>query len=317
MIKTPIDHIPAAAPAEGHPPARNTVLVHELADRWFAKYKADGKMDYASAIPELPYRASLAGSRCDRQTYYRMAHTEESNPNTVADVWRMNIGSMIHEALGDTLANLGPQWKQEVNVDLRTIGIPGSAHADLVRHDDNGTPNLVAELKSINGFGFKDTATNFKGPAKGPKFGHILQGLLAASALGVDKLVVAYLSLENLSPAMAAQYSDSDHGRFAAEWQYRVSALEPTLTHERGRILRLVNAVETETLPARTLDDPEYPAGATVVDWPKSRKARWHLQSGDRIVQAGETWMCDYCTHRDICIADGVGTAVTLDHEFF
>jgi hypothetical protein len=50
-------------------------------------------------------------------------------------------------------------------------------------------------LKTVNGFSFKMKATGFKGPAEGPSWAHILQGALAARALGADTMIIAYLSM--------------------------------------------------------------------------------------------------------------------------
>jgi len=340
-IKKQHEGLPLASRAEGTPPSKHPILVHRIAEAWFERYVAEGGLDYQAAIPELPYRASLAGSRCDRQMLWRMIGHEPSNPNTIADHWRMYVGNIVGGALGEEMKNPGAQyedvdvmWDAEVNVDLRTIGIQGSAHADLVRYrytgDDVGNatidwltrylwvPDLVVELKTAGGFAFKRQSTSFSGPPSGPKYGHIVQGALAAAALGAPKLMVAYLALDMLSVGEAKKQHVDDIGRFGAEWHYMTEDIELAVEHERLRIKRLLHQRDHDILPTRTLDDPtEYPAGAVVVRFPGGAKAQWQVQVDDSIVDAGTTWMCDYCEFNKDCKEAGDGTVVSFDEDLF
>lgn len=348
-------------------------MVNVLADAWFAKYLADDIDNKPHAIPGRRFRLSSVAHRCDRQLWFGMTRTTKSNPPGVASAWRMGLGAMVHEKLGDVVATLGNGWRSEIVVDLRSIGIDGSGSIDLVRfvdkervgpmlnepmrlYDerrviDSGTagapdevshvehryctpnagkitkwlregewdpevekPVAVTELKTLNGFGFKMSATNFKGPAEGPKYPHVLQGALAGLVLEVTDLLVGYLAMECLSPDMAKTFCEHEWGRFAAEWHFSIPALKGLLDAEIMRINRVMTMAEANVLPARELHAPEYPPG-TVVDDPAHR-GRWSLRIGGEITQTGTTWFCDYCDWRDECIARGVGDAPVESDPF-
>jgi hypothetical protein len=328
-IKRSVEDLPYAKPRQGVPPAAQPVVVHRLAEAWFDEYVEKGNLDYLAAIPELPYRASMAGTRCDRQMWYKLTSADATNPPTLSGYWRMGLGSMVHDALqatltaefvGDTDDRL-VKWEVEVDVDLRTIGIQGSAHADLVRYkratiDDEWQADLVVELKTVGGFAFKMAVSSMKGPPQGPKYGHVVQGALAAAGLGASKLAIGYLSMENISASMAHTVN-TDLDKFCAEWQYRMEDMADVVEAERIRITRILKQVDAEILPIRSIDDPlEVSAGAVIVDFPPKRKARWQVVVNDTIIDTGDYWACDYCDFKDRCVADGPGDVVTTEAEF-
>lgn len=322
-IRRTIEHLPPAEQTAPKLPSRNPFILRPLVESWWKRYQDSGKDTLALALPEAgPYRASWAGTRCDRALYYKLAGVETTEKFTVADQWRMDAGSMVHEQLGAVYAVMPGDWRMEEAIDLRTIGIPGSSHGDVVEWVD-GQARTVVELKTINGFGFKSAASNFKGGAQGPRWGHVIQALLSAAALGADRIVIAYVSLELISPDIAARTtvngtSDDEllreMGRFAAEWHLTVEDLRPVLDHEVARIQRIVAFTETELLPARELHDPEYADGAVVFN---PNTGAWTATSPDTgtITATGTTWACRYCAHRTRCIEDGKGTPVTMRQD--
>lgn len=344
---------------EGFPPVPTPLYVTKLAEAWFAEATEEG-LDNPKVLPELPYRASDTSTRCDRALHYKLNDVEKSNPPTMADHWRFRLGHLVHEGVQKYVGLIVPNARAEIEVDLRSIGIEGSGHADMVTFvcKAHGLPMLlrdranlagsgvhmtyaclgprdpapeevgqrcvtgllapgqwdpavergehVLELKSTGGFSYKVTATSFKGPPQGPRFGHILQGALAGAALGADRVCVGYLSLENLSPSLAKDFSNAEVGRFAAEWWYSMPELSPIVEAEAKRIERLLRFRGTDMLPARELHDPSYPAGAVITDPAPSRgNAPWQVQHGDNIVAMGSAWECAYCDFRDRCVKDG------------
>ena len=303
-INRSIQDLPRADRPEGNIPAKNNFVAEAIADAWYDAYIANGEDQLGHAIPEAgPYRGSFASKRCNRALAYGLERIQPSNPPTQADMWRMGLGSTVHEMLQRIVADLFPGSENEVKIDLRPIGVPGSSHADIVM-DYNGRKTLV-ELKSINGFGFKMIATPFKGAPEGARFGDVMQGALAAAALGCEQLVVAYLAMEVVSPQLAKDYSETEAGRFAAEWHYTVEELQPIITAEVKRITTLVDYVAEHgaKLVRRELVAPEYPEGAIVTD---PARGMWIVRGeGQAIEDTGDTWMCAYCWHRDLCINDG------------
>ena len=64
-------------------------------------------------------RISMAGS-CARNIAYFAQGVAQSNPPSVADHWRMGIGTLMHEALQPVIEAAFPGAESEVLVDLRT-----------------------------------------------------------------------------------------------------------------------------------------------------------------------------------------------------
>lgn len=342
-IKQSRADLPPAPPKPARLPTRNPIIIEPFFTKWLEELLATGYDELALAIPEAgPYRASWASKRCDRALWYALNGVEVSNPLGVHDYWRFWLGTQVHQAIEPVMRRLGDGWIPEINVDLRPIGIPGSAHADLVRFvDKNGEPweyvgpddndpklhfympggsendtivlregeydpelmfaTDVAEVKSVGGYSFKVCATNFKGPAEGPRFGAVVQGAMAAVALNAERFEVVNISLEPVGPDLAKTYSDSDVGRIAAEWHFDMDHMRKLVAKEAERVGRL----DSETLPERELHDPEYPVGAVVVN---PHAGAWHLVRDGNVDQAGKTWFCAHCPHRDQCIADGAST---------
>lgn len=308
IINDGIAELPRSSGTNGNPPSKNNFVAEAIAQRWW-ETMADREAK-ATAIPEAgPYRASMAGSRCDRALWYQLLGIEESNPVGVADAWRMGLGSTIHEMLQSIAADMFgsvdgvANAQSEVKVDLRPIGLPGSAHLDMIIEYEGR--KIAVEIKSMAGFGFKVAATTFKGPPQGPRYGHVLQGALAAKAAGCDGLIVAYLAMENVSPQLAAAYATSEAGRFAAEWHYTIDELEEHIQDEIDRMHRIIQAtVEAPDQPiTATVIDPEIPLGAEISN---PRNGGWVVLDENNVVErTGSTWLCGYCRHQDRCIEDG------------
>ena len=304
-IKKSIEDLPRSNRPTGNPPSSNNFVVAAVAQEWERKDEIKHERDLARAIPEAgPYRASYASKRCNRQLFYSLRGVEQSNPPSLADYWRFALGHTVHEMLQEVIVDAFPEAEAEVDIDLRPIGIPGSAHADLVM-EYKGRKVLV-EIKSVGGYKFKLAATTFHGPAEGPSSGHVLQTAMSAKAHGCDSIVIAYLSLENVSPNLAKSYGTGDEGRFAAEWHYEVQELDGMLATETERInnvLLAVNNPEVTKVP-RQLVDTDVPKGAIVND---PSNGGWVLvEPGTRsIEETGSHWMCGYCEYRDRCISDG------------
>jgi hypothetical protein len=87
--------------------------------------------------------------------------------------------------------------------------------------------------------------------------------------------------------------------------------LMPFVEAEVARVKRVEDAIEQGVLVRRRLDDPEYPAGAEVID-PLASRAPWQVMGADgSIVDTGAYWGCAYCPWRSRCGQDG--TSETLN----
>lgn len=346
--------LPDAGPQSGHPPVKQPLVIHHLARLWHEHYLAAGEDERAFAVPGTRFRASWAGG-CARNLGYRIAEHDArealneavaedrdrgacnelaaiaealapSNPPSVSDAWRMGLGTLVHNALEETIASLTdifPGATFEVAVDMRP-DLDGSGTVDIVIRMDAhaalkaglltdeqfegisiGTEFvIVIELKTINGFGYKMSATTFKGPAEGPRHSAVLQGALTAVALKADLLIVGYLSLECISPDVAARNGLDDIGRFAAEWHFTPEQFTSLAEREHLRVKRVLEFVDAGELAPRAIADPEIPAKARITD---PSTGAWQVvdPTSNQIISAGKTWYCGYCWNRDRCIKDG------------
>lgn len=302
-IAKDLSDLPTASKPAGNPPVAEPQFVSAIAESWFNQYLANGEHMRSKANESLPYRASFAAFRCDRQLHYAMSNQPRPVPN-IADAYRMSLGTLVHSGLEDAIKATFPNAQFEVEVDLTPIGVSGSAHADIVTYLDQTKPQVdaVVEVKTVNGFGFKSMATDFKGPAQGPRSGHILQAALSAMALDADRVVIAYLSMENLSPNLK-RYTQSDIGRFAAEWEYDRETYTAIAKREIARIQRVTNWLGIpELIAPTTVHDDDVPEGAFIQD---PSRGMW-IQSTDTggIADTGRVWFCDYCDWKDQCIKD-------------
>lgn len=302
-VKKDLSALPAAERAGGNPPVSEPDFVSAIAESWFNQYLANNEHQRAKANESLPYRASYSAFRCDRQLHYAMRGDVRPIPN-IADAYRMSLGTLVHSGLENAIKDAFPNAEFEVQVDLRSIGVAGSAHADIVTYLEQSKTQVdaVVEVKTVNGFGFKSMASDFKGPASGPRSGHIIQAALSAMALDADRVVIAYLSMENLSPNMK-RYVASEIGRFAAEWHYTRDEYRAIAMKEIARIQRVEQWLGIPDLIAPTsIHDDEVADGAFVQD--PSRGMWVKTDTAGAIVDTGKIWFCDYCDWRDQCVSD-------------
>lgn len=302
-IVNSIENLPRQTADGGFPPSKNPFAVETFAQMFDEMYESEGRDVKELAIPEAgPMRASHLTKRCDRELWYALTDTPRSNDPTIADRWTWFLGQIVHEHIQPVVERMFESGS-EVEIDLRAINVPGSAHADLVA-DVDGHPTLV-EITTVNGFKFKRMACKFNGPAEGPAYGKVMQALLAAKAHGIDRVVIMVVSLEKLSPSMARQYSDSEAARFLAEWHYTVTEMDEQIESEVRRINHVVKLAERNIKPERELHDPEYPTGAVITDPNAKPHATWQLHDENHnVIDAGTYWGCNYCPWQDTCIKD-------------
>lgn len=322
-INSDLSGLPQGDKAEGRPPVAEPVIVQRLAWTWYERFLADD-----DHTPSARWWASLSG-RCARSVGYdislvdakremaacptdeddlfakaaeRLEGAQPSDPPTIADAWRWGLGQMVHSALQEVLPLAFPDAGIEIRVEIEDFG---SAHADALITEPDGFKTWL-ELKTMNGFGFKLAATSFKGNPEGPRSGAVTQGAVGALAAEADRLIIGILSLECLSPDVAARNHLDETGRFAAEWHYSRDEYEPIARQEMKRARKIITLVDEGTLPPRHVPG-EMPAGARIT---RPEKSAWTLvdpESG-AILSAGEAWngqFCNYCQWRSRCIGDG------------
>lgn len=133
------------------PPTKAPLIIEHFGETWLRELIDSGYADYGTAIPEAgAYRASWASKRCDRSLQYAMAGVPASDETTVADYWVFWLGSMIHGGVNMSLRTMGDGWIPDIDFDMRSIGIAGSGHADLVRFvDEHDEPFEMIEHRRL------------------------------------------------------------------------------------------------------------------------------------------------------------------------
>jgi hypothetical protein len=302
-INKDLSDLPAGTSPVGKLPEKFPTVAPMVLEQWLSTIDPEGR---AKAMPERPWRASFAGRRCDRQLYYGMVDAPPELRPT-ADQWRLNIGTMVHSVIEHAIDTI-PGVQAEVQIPLTRPF--GSATVDIIRNlepipgETEHADIEVCDVKTINGFGFKKMATTFSGPPEGPKSGHEIQVAAAVVELNARQGRLVYLSLENLSPAMAKHAGNPDLGRFVAEFVIPRDRCDTLVDHEHGRVERLRSAIAHDLLPIRAIDDAEYPTGAVITN---PDTGHWVLNRDGQVAESGRTWFCDYCDHREQCKSDGPG----------
>lgn len=308
MVAKDLSDLPQASRDAGNPPTSQPEFVNAVAESWYQQYLDSGAAHRSKAI-DLPYRGSFAGFRCDRQLYYAMAGMPRNVPS-IADAYRMSLGTLVHDGLESAIKDAMPNAQFEVEVDLRPIGVDGSAHADIVTFLEDGSCDAVVEVKTVNGFGFKTMASDFKGPPEGPRSGHVLQAALTAMALNAKRIVISYLSMESMSPNLS-KYVEGDLGRFCAEWHFTREEYEAIAKPEIDRINRVMRYVteyndNDPIVPSPFIDDDRVPFGAYISDPARGMWVVNDTTNPNVVVDTGKIWFCDYCDWRERCQKDTI-----------
>lgn len=270
-------------------------FIKEVVDEWWQEYQAAGNLELDFAIPGSRVRASWAGM-CARKIAYMIAGIEESNPTTVADAWRFNIGSMLHRMAQDVAERKYPGAKVELKV---AVGDIGSAHVDfLITKPDGRTAQI--EMKTINGTGFR----RMFGPnGEGPRFGGVVQAALPAIFMDPmpDEIVLAVFSLECMSTVQAAKLGvRGEYARFGAQFTYPRELYEPVGREEYVRLQRIVELVDTkgwEFVP-RVIADPNLPHHEVILP---SKGTLQTKNAEGKVTGTRNSWHCNYCVFQDQC----------------
>ena len=297
---------------EGWPPDENQHLVNALMECWDEMHPNKHR---PMSIEDRLWRASWAGN-CRRALHYYVTAQPVTNPPTVADRWRMWIGQIVHDELDKMAAALKEKLiaqaladgrdpssiEVEVAVDLVPAGISGASSADMIIVKASDGSITVIECKSATGFKFKQKATKFNGPPKGPDLSHIIQAAVTAKAKNADRVIILYFALENVSPSLAYRASNEGLGRMSAQWTLTREAYEPIAEAEIARVNEVLETVEMGVLAARLVPNDDGVERLIV----NPAKGLWNDVADDgRILDSGKAWQCDYCDFRDRCIVDG------------
>lgn len=240
---------------------------------------------------------------CLRQMGYNAFDAEPTEPLSPAGAWAMGLGTIVHEAVQEAIAQRYPNAVFEYASQVNEF-VSGSCDA-LVEGTEIG--NVLYELKTMGTYGF-DSQTGLKRgfgklvtkSPEGPKQGAIVQagmnalGIEAMEDLTIDYLVLGSLTFETVSVKMVRQVpSLADFARFGAEWHIPRGIWEPLTRHEIDRLTSAGEAIDLGYLPDRWARDDD---GADVLLDPLA-----------------SCWQCDYCAFKQLCADDRGGQVRVLD----
>lgn len=270
-------------------------LIKAMLSTWWERYLANGEDSRPHAFPDSRIRASWAG-KCARYIAYQVAGIEESNPVTVADAWRFNVGNLVHDAIQPIVLELFPGSEAEYKVRILDIG---SGHVDILLVMSDGQ-TVVVEIKTINGHGYRRMFGEY---GEGPRYQGVVQACVSAANIEPrpTAVILVVLSLEIMSPAEAAKNNvRGEYMRFAAQWTFTQEEYEAVANDELVRWQRIIELVDRDgvELVPRIIPDPNMPHHEIIRPRDGSYQAKDEMGNPLNI---RKTWHCNYCGYQDMC----------------
>ena len=280
-------------------PDKDNWFIAAVVEDWWQDYVDSGKLERDFAIPGSRVRASWAGM-CAKRIAYEIHGVEITNPKTVADAWRFNIGSILHDHIQGFVQKRFPDSLVEVKVQ---IGEHGSGHMDVLvsRKDGEVERRISIGLTTVNGFKYKQLVSR-----EGPAHEAVMQGALNAASMDPppDELMIAYFSLEVISPKqfLTMRGLTSEYNRFAAQWTFTREEYEQIARDELHRLNRIVALVDEHGPGAvpRIIPDPDLPPHIVT----EPLKGNYVITQGSGRGAPGWAWQCGYCPFKSKCADD-------------
>jgi hypothetical protein len=253
-----------------------------------------------------PLRYSSAYG-CSRQQGYAAFDVVPSEPMDEAGAWVTGLGTIIHEALQDSISRKFPSAQFEVPSKIDDIS--GSCDALIsVRDlsDELEGTHVLYELKTMGTYSFdkqvgwnrmRGTVAEGEGPALKAvaQAGMNAVGIMSGDpSINIEWLVMGSITFEALSKNKSLNAGVSGVNRFLAEFWIPQSFWLPLANDEIERMRSIAYIVDKGYLPDRI----------GVGD------------GGDVITlnpNISKFWQCDYCAFRDYCRQDGDGQVRIID----
>jgi hypothetical protein len=258
-------------------------------------------VDKPRAVDGTLWRASSFGNPCDLSVRKYIDGEPKSNPPGISGLYRMGLGTAVHNNLQRFVEKAFPGCQVEVAVDFRPE-LDGSGSADFIIEYEGQVAGgrTLLELKTIGGFGFKKAAAPFKGGPEGPKLGHMHQGAIEAEKLDCDRMVIGYVSMEAISADLARKMGVDEIGKITAEWHFDRNEIAILARDARERANRVLTEYAAGIPTPPRVWDFDIPVGAVIVE-----KGKWITEVNGKRTNVGTTWACGYCDYRDVCDVPG------------
>ena len=276
-IERNLSHLPTRQQKE----EGEAVFAKLLVESWAEVAKEKGELEHAVAGTSM--RHSMAG-HCARAIHYYINGAEVTNPFDLPGYWSTGLGSAVHVWWQEALAKAFPN--AEIDKKVHILEADSSGHVDAWLPEEK----IALELKTINGYGYKLMVEG----TEGPRHGNLVQACVNAHALGAEKMVLVYLSLEAISKGRAEKRGLTEVERIAKEFHYTPDVFNKVAEAELDRWGKIRAAGDATP---RNIPDPQYPPAALVVDPMTGRLEK----KGE---QLGYAWNCGYCAYQLRCNQD-------------
>lgn len=247
-------------------------------------------------------RASDVALDCDRAVQYAMTRTPATNPPTVADLYRFNVGRLVHDWVESGGWPAGAE--HEPPFTWYATDDAGEEYALVAGHGDTLAEGWAYEFKTVNGTTFKRSIE------EGPSDGHVRQLAAAAIAHGAKGGTIVYVATELVSVAKAGKLGISDFDRFLRAWAYDRATLDHIWGEEEDHLVAILEATTLGRLVARKVGRPVV-AGQTrsqaIVNDPATGKGRL-VRDGQVTSTPMSVWQCGYCRWQGRCISHAGAT---------
>lgn len=291
-----LSNLPAAK-ADGGPktgPSR-PILMGELSTAWFTAKTAEEQRP--TVVDGQRFRPSKAGS-CSQALLYKAEGVEPTDPPDMAAHWSFHMGQKVHDWFDEWAETSVPGMLLEHQYVTQYPGIGqfggniDAYHPAFKPADSDKDPvSIAVEVKSINGLGYQQVAT------QGPRESALLQGAINAWGVGADYLVIVNMGLQVMTENAGRKkgLSHFPEQRFALEWWYPRNEFVPLAEAELARIAQAIDGNGGR----RPLDIP------VMAEITNPSTGQWtELDDSGRTVNLGNTWMCGYCDYQSRCIED-------------
>lgn len=259
---------------------------------------------------------------CARKVGYIAAGIEGA-PMDAPGWWVTSLGTIIHELLDPAIVDhfgehastehmIGtPILDDDGNrvgiephvVEVRGVEVSVVSFIDLWLHHP-AHPSTAWDYKSVGGYAYK-LAVGERNEPEGPKRSALIQAGIGALLVDAERVGVLNLARDAISVDTARRKGFDEYRRFLAEWTVALDDIRDEVEAEILRLWKINRLVHDDGfLPIRKVPG----LGGEITDPRNGAWQVWATENDEpRLVATGNYWGCDYCSHRDVCIADGPG----------
>ena len=252
----------------------------EVVYRYFEKKEVENRRErsmshYPSGLCAVNKKGDFIG-KCRRALFYEMSGFVRTDPIDPVALFKMDMGVMIHEKLGDILNLAGYEGEDEIPIKWqdRALSLPFSGRMDKVVTEDGRMIGI--DWKSTYGRGVDFIKKD------GPKEDAILQCLvyLTNPKVKIDEIVLSYIARDSGYIYSFSLFLD-EKKKLHVKWlnSSGEAIYDWTMTDVRRALKQVEESVATNKAP-----DRDYKA---------------IMKDGE--ITSKSDWRCRYCSYAGMC----------------